>query len=172
MWQQWGDLAGCLVTELPRPPADAEPTSDRRRRLAALISAYHADSGPVAVCWHRPTGSGPVQIHVAGSGLVSADPYPRQTARLSLPVGGSGRRTPPGALAETLGRVASWAPIRVVSDPLAVEESERRTGGSGAAAAVARGLPAGDLAGAVHLAGAGRAGGRRGAGGGDRRDRQ
>lgn len=126
MWQQFGDLAGCLVTELPRPPAGAEPTPDRQRRLAALISAYHADSGPVAVCWHRPTGSGPVQVHVAGSGLVSADPYPRQTARLSLPVGATGRRTPPGALVETLGRVASWAPIRVVSDPLAGEDAERR----------------------------------------------
>ncbi len=125
MWQQLGDLAGCLVTELPRPPESAEPTSDRSRRLAALISAYHADAGPVAVCWHRPTGSGPVQVHVAGSGLVSADPYPRQTARLSLPVGAAGRRTPPGALAETLGQVANWAPIRVVSDPLAVEESRR-----------------------------------------------
>ncbi len=129
MWQQLGDLAGCVVTELPRRPVQAEPTSDRQRRLAALISAYHADAGPIAVCWHRPTGSGPVQVHVAGNGLVSADPYPRQTARLSLPVGADGRRTPPGALAETLGQVSSWSPIRVVSDPLVAEDSRQPAAG-------------------------------------------
>ncbi|MFC7623649.1 ATP-binding protein [Microlunatus sp. GCM10028923] len=121
-------LAGCVLSELPRLPtstdsggADARPT-DRQRRLAALVSAFHADSGPVVLCWHRATASGPVEVRIAGAGLVSATAQDAESALLSLPAGGRGRLEQPGELAATLRGVPSWAAISVVSDSLLVED--------------------------------------------------
>ncbi|GAB3768353.1 hypothetical protein GCM10028864_66660 [Microlunatus parietis] len=118
-------LAGCVLTELPRWSASADtgdpaPT-DRQRRLAALVSAFHADSGPVAVSWHRATASGPVEVRIAGAGLISAAPD-SASALVSLPTGGRGRLEPAGVLAATLRGVPAWTTISVVSDPLLVDD--------------------------------------------------
>ena len=126
------NLASCVLTEVPRPHADlaerllvvespAPGGKARGQRLGPLVSAYHAGPGPVVVCWHRASSSGPVQVHIAGGGLAPTVAVVGEPAVLTMPAGGRGVITEPGQLAQTLAGVPCWTPINVVSDPLIID---------------------------------------------------
>jgi uncharacterized protein len=150
-WQTLSELDAYLITEIPRrPEADAaRPAADepddtgRSQRLAALAAAYHAGAeatgrgpGSVAIGWLRQSADGPVQLLVAGAGLVGSDAGAE--VFLTLPGGARARPLPGGtgpgrtrsgrALAGLMARLPSWRAIGGISDGLLPDrpDHERR----------------------------------------------
>jgi uncharacterized protein len=118
------------VHEVPRlspgtRPADRSPHGELgEQRLAALVSAYHADAGPILIGWHRPSPTGPVAVYVGGVGLAGTEEGSGH-AVVSLPAGGGARRLPAGAVAEALADLPYWTPIAVITDGLLADEQPR-----------------------------------------------
>jgi hypothetical protein len=133
VWELLRGVPACRLTEMPRrhiaEDADSGSGRDewRDQRLAALISAYHARGGRVAVGWRRLDAAGPVEVFVAGRTLMTEGGDPRggpaseRGAILSLPAGGRGRLLPDGSLAEAMGALPCWSRIGAITDGLLVD---------------------------------------------------
>ncbi len=132
-WPALNELSAYRITDIPRPDdgdpavAGARPGDPgRAQRQAALVAAYHAGlvtasaaAGALAVGWFRPHAGGPVQLLVAGAGLVGREDT--REALLTLPGGARAEPLPPGELARRLAELPSWRPIGVISDGLGAE---------------------------------------------------
>src|ERR1039457_2118302 len=101
-WQALRDLDSWRVTEIPRQAPErsqqaglADGDQGAAQRLAALVSAFHSGTGPVAVGWLRLTEGGPVQVLAGGAGLTGGA-GPEDRGVLSLPAGGRRAARPPG----------------------------------------------------------------------------
>ncbi len=134
------ELDAYRITEIPRrpDPGDTEAPRDqpsdpgRTQRLAALIAAYHVGVGAkgngrggLAVGWVRHHAGGPVQVLVAGSGLVGSQDDGE--VLLTLPGGARARPLPRGALDAITSRLPCWRAIGGISDGL-LPEAGRRAG--------------------------------------------
>ncbi|MFC7623079.1 ATP-binding protein [Microlunatus sp. GCM10028923] len=120
------ELVSCRLTEVPRPPRQSDSPADLERREAAITSAYHAGPGPLAMCWHRLASDGPVEVHVAGADLVSPI-YESGQVSVTIPTGGRGTATDPGALDRTLREFPFWASIGIAVDPVVDRPPDRQT---------------------------------------------
>jgi DNA helicase HerA-like ATPase len=139
-WNALNELDAYRITEIPRrfdadvtPPAQ-DPANDagRTQRLAALIAAYHAGaeakangSSAVAIGWLRHSAGGPVQVLVAGAGLVGSEAG--EEVFLTLPGGASAQPLPRGTMAALMAQLPSWRTIGGISDGL-LPDNERRVG--------------------------------------------
>jgi uncharacterized protein len=118
VWDLVRGIPACLLQEVPRRAGEHEQYDEsREQRLAALVSAFHADSGGVLVGWRRVQAYGPVEVFVGGHALI-ADTDQNGGAVLSLPVGGRGRVLPPELVAEAMGRLPHWVRIAAIIDGL------------------------------------------------------
>ncbi len=131
-WPALNELSAYRITDIPRPD-DGEPDAaarladpGRAQRQAALVAAYHAGlvaasaaAGALAVGWVRQHVGGPVQLLVAGAGLVGREDA--REALLTLPGGARAEPLPAGELARRLAELPSWRPIGVISDGLGAE---------------------------------------------------
>ena len=139
-WHALNELDAYRITEIPRrSDADAvQPTQDqvndagRTQRLAALIAAYHAGaevkgngSSALAIGWIRHSAGGPVQVLVAGAGLVGSEAG--QEVFLTLPGGARAQPLLRGTMAALLAQLPSWRTISGISDGL-LPDNERRAG--------------------------------------------
>ncbi len=139
-WDALNELDAYRITEIPRrseadaaPPAQDRPGDPgRTQRLAALIAAYHAGaeatengSSALAVGWIRHSVGGPVQILVAGAGLVGSEVG--QEVFLTLPGGARAQPQLRGTLATMMAQLSSWRRIGGISDGL-LPDNERRPG--------------------------------------------
>nr|MDQ2876524.1 ATP-binding protein [Actinomycetota bacterium] len=143
--QSLRDLPAWRVTEIPRRPPGAEQPAggegdlDLAQRVAALVSAYHSKTGPVAVGWLRLAAGGPVQV-LAGVRGLAGGVLPGGALALALPAGGRGTPLPAGAMAASLARIPCWVRIAglaegMVSGPVPGEPAQ------GGAAAARRARP-------------------------------
>ncbi len=138
-WQELSRLDAYRITEIPRRPDGGETETPRHQpddpgrtqRLAALVAAYHAgvgcqgsSPGALAVGWVRHAAGGPVQLLVAGRGLVGSDES--REVFLTLPGGARARPLPHGTLGTLLSRLPCWRAIGGISDGL-LPDHERRT---------------------------------------------
>ncbi len=138
-WEALNELGAYRVTEIPRrSDADAAPSQvqpndpGRTQRLAALIAAYHAGadakgngSAALAIGWIRHGTGGPVQVLVAGTGLVGSESD--QEVFLTLPGGARAQPLLRGTMAALMAQLPSWRTIGGISDGL-LPDNERRTG--------------------------------------------
>ncbi len=140
-WDVLNELGAYRITEIPRrSDADtAQPSPDqpndpgRTQRLAALIAAYHAGAeaegngaAALAIGWIRHGAGGPVQVLVAGAGLVGSEAG--QEVFLTLPGGARAQPLPRGTMASLMAQLPSWRTIGGISDGL-LPDNERRLGG-------------------------------------------
>ncbi|MCO6008186.1 ATP-binding protein [Actinoallomurus purpureus] len=124
VWDLARTLTACRLVEVPRRRLTDESESGGRdewrdQRLAALVSAYHG-GGPVLVGWRRASAGGPVEVYVGGESLITEDGT--GGAALNLPVGGRGRMLRPGAVADVMGDLPSWARIGGITDGLLTDD--------------------------------------------------
>jgi uncharacterized protein len=127
-WQALRDLDSWRVTEIPRQAPErsqqaglAEVDQGAAQRLAALVSAFHSGTGPVAVGWLRLTEGGPVQVLAGGAGLTgSAGPEDR--AVLSLPAGARGELLPAEAMGSAFAQLPCWVRIAGLADGLLLQQ--------------------------------------------------
>ena len=139
-WDALNELDAYRVTEIPRrSDADAiQPSRDqpddpgRTQRVAALIAAYHAGaeaksngSAALAIGWIRHGAGGPVQVLVAGAGLVGSEAG--QEVFLTLPGGARAQPLLRGTMAALMAQLPSWRTIGGISDGL-LPDNERRPG--------------------------------------------
>ena len=140
-WDALNEPDAYRITEIPRrSDADtAQPSLDRpgdpgrTQRLAALIAAYHAGAeakgngaGALAIGWIRHGAGGPVQVLVAGAGLVGSEAG--QEVFLTLPGGARAQPLLRGTMARLMAQLPSWREIGGISDGL-LPDNERRMGG-------------------------------------------
>ncbi len=107
------------VYELPREPDPASTGVDaaaRHRRLAALVSAYHAGADAVALGWRRVSAGGPVDVLAGGASLAGTEDGDRVV--LGLPAGARARRLPVGELAAAMGQLPCWCRTAGITDGL------------------------------------------------------
>ena len=139
-WGALNELDAYRITEIPRS-SDADATQSaqnqasdpgRTQRLAALIAAYHAGaqakgngSGALAIGWIRHDVGGPVQVLVAGAGLVGSEAG--QEVFLTLPGGARAQPLLRGTMAALMAQLPSWRTIGGISDGL-LPDNERRVG--------------------------------------------
>ena len=139
-WDALNELDAYRITEIPRrsdadatQPAQDQPNDPgRTQRLAALIAAYHAGaeakgngSAALAIGWIRHGAGGPVQVLVAGAGLVGSEAG--QEVFLTLPGGARAQPLLRGTMAALMAQLPSWRTIGGISDGL-LPDNERRTG--------------------------------------------
>ena len=138
-WNALNELNAYRITEIPRRsdadatrPADQPNDVGRTQRLAALIAAYHAGaeakgngSTALAIGWIRHSAGGPVQVLVAGTGLVGSEAG--QEVFLTLPGGARALPLLRGTVARLMAQLPSWRSIGGISDGL-LPDNERRTG--------------------------------------------
>ena len=139
-WAVLNELDAYRITEIPRrsdadatQPALGQPNdAGRTQRLAALIAAYHAGaeakgngSSALAIGWIRHGAGGPVQVLVAGAGLVGGEVG--QEVFLTLPGGAKAQPLLRGTLARLMAQLPSWRTIGGISDGL-LPDNERRIG--------------------------------------------
>ncbi len=139
-WNALNELDAYRVTEIPRrsdaeaaqPARDRPNDAGRTQRLAALIAAYHAGaeakgngSAALAIGWIRHSAGGPVQVLVAGAGLVGSEAG--QEVFLTLPGGARAQPLLHGTMAALMAQLPSWRTIGGISDGL-LPDNERRTG--------------------------------------------
>ena len=139
-WAVLNELDAYRITEIPRrsdadatQPALGQPNdAGRTQRLAALIAAYHAGaeakgngSSALAIGWIRHGAGGPVQVLVAGAGLVGSEVG--QEVFLTLPGGAKAQPLLRGTLARLMAQLPSWRTIGGISDGL-LPDNERRIG--------------------------------------------
>jgi uncharacterized protein len=137
-WEILNELDAYRVTEIPRRPEPARPhlpdDPGRTQRVAALVAAYHAGTasedssqdagtGAVAIGWLRPGADDPVQLLVAGTGLVGS--RREQEVLLTLPGGARARPLPGGALATLMSGLPCWHVIGGISDGLLTADEHR-----------------------------------------------
>jgi DNA helicase HerA-like ATPase len=128
-WQALDGLGAYRITEIPRPaaavtPRDRSYDAGRPQRIAALAAAYHAwaasgepgEPGALAFGWVRHSAGGPVQVLVAGAGLVGSETDGE--ALLTLPGGARAEPLPPGTLSGLLTRLPAWRALGGISDGL------------------------------------------------------
>jgi DNA helicase HerA-like ATPase len=127
-WQALTELGAYRVTDIPRPDAGEAGISrgqaadqGRNQRVAALTAAYHAGvtaagtaRSVLAVGWVRHRPGDPVQILMAGPGLVGSDDG--HEVLLSLPGGARAQVLPPGELAARMTQLPFWRAIGGISD--------------------------------------------------------
>ena len=139
-WNALNELNAYRITEIPRrsdadatrPALDQPNDVGRTQRLAALIAAYHAGaeakgngSAALAIGWIRHSAGGPVQVLVAGTGLVGSEAG--QEVFLTLPGGARAQPLLRGTVARLMAQLPSWRTIGGISDGL-LPDNERRTG--------------------------------------------
>ncbi len=139
-WDALNELDAYRITEIPRrsdadaaPPAQDRPNDPgRTQRLAALIAAYHAageakenGSSALAIGWIRHGAGGPVQVLVAGAGLVGSEAG--QEVFLTLPGGARAHPLLRGTMADLMAQLPSWRTIGGISAGL-LPDNERRPG--------------------------------------------
>jgi uncharacterized protein len=139
-WNALNELNGYRITEIPRrsdadatrPALDQPNDVGRTQRLAALIAAYHAGaeakgngSAALAIGWIRHSAGGPVQVLVAGTGLVGSEAG--QEVFLTLPGGARAQPLLRGTVTRLMAQLPSWRTIGGISDGL-LPDNERRTG--------------------------------------------
>ena len=139
-WNALNELNAYRITEIPRrsdadatrPALDQPNDVGRTQRLAALIAAYHAGaeakgngSTALAIGWIRHSAGGPVQVLVAGTGLVGSEAG--QEVFLTLPGGARAQPLLRGTVARLMAQLPSWRTIGGISDGL-LPDNERRTG--------------------------------------------
>ena len=140
-WDALNELDAYRITEIPRrsdgdatQSAQSEPNDPgRTQRLAALIAAYHAGTeakgnglSALAIGWLRHSVGGPVQVLVAGAGLVGSEAG--QEVFLTLPGGARAEPLRRGAMAALMSQLPSWRVISGISDGL-LPDNEHRPGG-------------------------------------------
>ena len=139
-WNALNELNAYRITEIPRrsdadatrPALDQPNDVGRTQRLAALIAAYHAGaeakgngSAALAIGWIRHSAGGPVQVLVAGTGLVGSEAG--QEVFLTLPGGARAQPLLRGTVTRVMAQLPSWRTIGGISDGL-LPDNERRTG--------------------------------------------
>ena len=139
-WNALNELNAYRITEIPRrsdadatrPALDQPNDVGRTQRLAALIAAYHAGaeakgngSTALAIGWIRHSAGGPVQVLVAGTGLVGSEAG--QEVFLTLPGGARAQPLLRGTVTRLMAQLPSWRTIGGISDGL-LPDNERRTG--------------------------------------------
>ena len=139
-WAVLNELDAYRITEIPRrsdadatQPALGQPNdAGRTQRLAALMAAYHAGaeakgngSSALAIGWIRHGAGGPVQVLVAGAGLVGSEIG--QEVFLTLPGGAKAQPLLRGTMARLMAQLPSWRTIGGISDGL-LPDNERRIG--------------------------------------------
>jgi DNA helicase HerA-like ATPase len=139
-WNVLNELNAYRITEIPRrsdagatrPALDQPNDVGRTQRLAALIAAYHAGaeakgngSAALAIGWIRHSAGGPVQVLVAGTGLVGSEAG--QEVFLTLPGGARAQPLLRGTVTRLMAQLPSWRTIGGISDGL-LPDNERRTG--------------------------------------------
>ena len=139
-WNVLNELNAYRITEIPRrsdadatrPALDQPNDVGRTQRLAALIAAYHAGaeakgngSAALAIGWIRHSAGGPVQVLVAGTGLVGSEAG--QEVFLTLPGGARAQPLLRGTVTRMMAQLPSWRTIGGISDGL-LPDNERRTG--------------------------------------------
>ena len=139
-WNALNELNAYRITEIPRrsdadatrPALDQPNDVGRTQRLAALIAAYHAGaeakgngSAALAIGWIRHSAGGPVQVLVAGTGLVGSEAG--QEVFLTLPGGARAQPLLRGTVTRLMAQLPSWRTIGGISDGL-LPDNERRTG--------------------------------------------
>ena len=139
-WEALNELDAYRVSEIPRrsdtdatqPSQDQPNDVGRTQRLAALTAAYHAGaeakgngSSALAIGWIRHGAGGPVQVLVAGAGLVGSEAG--QEVFLTLPGGARAQPLLRGTMAGLMAQLPSWRAIGGISDGL-LPDDERRTG--------------------------------------------
>ena len=139
-WNALNELNAYRITEIPRrsdadatrPALDQPNDVGRTQRLAALIAAYHAGaeakgngSAALAIGWIRHSAGGPVQVLVAGTGLVGSEAG--QEVFLTLPGGARAQPLLRGTVTRLMAQLPSWRTIGGISDGL-LPDNERRSG--------------------------------------------
>ena len=139
-WNVLNELNAYRITEIPRrsdadatrPALDQPNDVGRTQRLAALIAAYHAGaeakgngSAALAIGWIRHSAGGPVQVLVAGTGLVGSEAG--QEVFLTLPGGARAQPLLRGTVTRLMAQLPSWRTIGGISDGL-LPDNERRSG--------------------------------------------
>jgi DNA helicase HerA-like ATPase len=138
-WNALNELNAYRITEIPRRsdadatrPADQPNDVGRTQRLAALTAAYHAGaeakgngSTALAIGWIRHSAGGPVQVLVAGTGLVGSEAG--QEVFLTLPGGARAQPLLHGTVARLMAQLPSWRSIGGISDGL-LPDNDRRAG--------------------------------------------
>ena len=139
-WNALNELNAYRITEIPRrsdadatrPALDQPNDVGRTQRLAALIAAYHAGaeakgngSAALAIGWIRHSAGGPVQVLVAGTGLVGSEAG--QEVFLTIPGGARAQPLLRGTVTRVMAQLPSWRTIGGISDGL-LPDNERRTG--------------------------------------------
>jgi len=137
-WEALNELGAYRVTEIPRrsdadtaQPAQDQPNDPgRTQRLAALIAAYHAateakgnGSAALAIGWIRHRAGGPVQVLMAGAGLVGSEA--EREVFLTLPGGAKAQPLPRGTMATLMAQLPSWRTIGGISDGLLPDNARR-----------------------------------------------
>src|SRR5208283_1151049 len=137
-WNALNELDAYRVTEIPRrsdaeaaqPARDRPNDAGRTQRLAALIAAYHAateakgnGSAALAIGWIRHRAGGPVQVLMAGAGLVGSEA--EREVFLTLPGGAKAQPRPRGTMATLMAQLPSWRTIGGISDGLLPDNARR-----------------------------------------------
>jgi DNA helicase HerA-like ATPase len=149
------DLALSSVDEVydtasvdPPLPGGVEVDPDRPRRLAAVISAYHAAlagaGSPLILGWIRPAAGGPVTVVTTGQAAGGGTGPRSAPAALSFPPGCRGTGLPARDAAALLDALPYWTRLGGVVDGLLLDD-----GAATGAAGVRPGL-ADSLLGAWH----------------------
>lgn len=129
-WHALVSLDIYQIHEVPRSslgthPAGCSPGSELGdQRLAALVSAYHADAGPILIGWARSSPTGPVAVYVGGTGLAGTEGN-TDHAVMSLPAGARAQHLPTGTIADVLAAVPYWTPIAAITDGLLTDDQPR-----------------------------------------------
>src|ERR1039457_535635 len=133
-WQALRDLDSWRVTEIPRQAPErsqqaglADGDQGAAQRLAALVSAFHSGTGPVAVGWLRLTEGGPVQVLAGGAGLTGGA-GPGGGAGLSLPAGARGELLPAEAMGSAFAQLPCWVRIAGLADGLLLQQDRTNEG--------------------------------------------
>ncbi|MER7459323.1 ATP-binding protein [Micromonospora sp. NPDC126480] len=120
------------IVELPRTADRARGDPARRRRLAAVVAAYHAAAvgtgGRVVVGWCRPRGQSDVHVFTGGAveaAGTAAGPGADGRHRSSLFAGSAGLEYPAGGLAALLDALPCWTRIAATTDALVEEHDDR-----------------------------------------------
>jgi uncharacterized protein len=135
-WDALSELDAYRITEIPRrpDPGPAQPQAEsddpgRTQRLAALVAAYHALLAPgsaLVMGWVRHDTDGPVQLLVAGPGLVGSDAG--EEVFLTLPGGARARPQGRGSLTGLMAKLPAWRAIGGISDGLLPADDRRAVG--------------------------------------------
>jgi DNA helicase HerA-like ATPase len=133
VWEVVQGIPACRLVEVPRRAAtESEAAAGRDdwrdQRLAALVSAYHAGTGSIAIGWRRAEAAGPVEVYVGGHALIGE--AGDGGVVLSLPAGGRGLPIPDGALAEAMAGLPFWSRISGITDGLLIDSDDTDAAGS------------------------------------------